>query len=198
LFSGDYRKRTIVIIMLWFLTSFANFGLTTWAPSIYTTVYHVPIASALRYAATASTLFLVATPVIAMLLDPVGRRPFAIFGTGVACVALFVLSFYTVPYIWQVVALVVTAQLCSSIGAFILWPYTAESYPTQVRAVGLGVCSSTARAASMLTPLFVGVILSRAGSISVVFGVFSLFALAAMLLWLTATKETARVRLETL
>ena len=79
-----------------------------------------------------------------------------------------------------------------------MWPYTAESYPTHVRAVALGMCSSTARATSMLTPLFVGVILNSGGSISLVFGVFSLFALAAMLLWTTGTKETARVRLETL
>jgi putative MFS transporter len=198
LFSATYLKRTIIIIGLWFLTSFANFGLTTWVPSIYVTVFHIPVANALKYAAIASTAFLVATPFIAALMDTVGRRPFAIFGTGVAAAALGVLTFYHPSEVWLLVTLVVTGQLCISISSFIVWPYTAESYPTHVRAVALGMCSSTARAASMLTPLFVGVILNSGGSISLVFGVFSLFALAAMILWTTATKETARVRLETL
>jgi len=82
--------------------------------------------------------------------------------------------------------------------SLIVWPYTAENYPTNVRAVALGVCSSLARAASMLTPLFVGVILNVGAPISVVFAVFAVFALAAMILWSVATTETARVRLESL
>ena len=198
LFSGHYRRRTLTIILLWFLISFTNFGLTTWAPTIFTTVYKIPLTQALAYAATAGTLFLVTTPIVGALMDRLGRRPFAIFGTGVASLALATLSFVTLSGIWQVVVLVITAKVCMSIGSFILWPYTAESYPTEVRAVGLGVCSSTARGASMLTPLFVGWILSSGGSITIVFGVFSLLAGAAALLWLLGTRETARVRLETL
>lgn len=198
LFSGPYLARTLVIIGLWFLTSFATFGLTTWVPSIYVTVFDIPVADALKYAAISSTLFLVATPVIAWLMDSVGRRPFAIMGTSLAGLALCILTFHQPERIWLLVSLVVAGQLCISIASFIVWPFTAESYPTQVRAVALGLCSSTARAASMLTPLFVGVILSSGGSISLVFGVFSLFAFAAMILWITATRETAQVRLETL
>lgn len=198
LFAAPYLARTVVILGLWFLTSFANFGLTTWVPSIYVGVFHIPVTNALRYAAIASTMFLVITPLIASVVDKVGRRPFAIFGTGVAAAALCLLTIYKPEQVWLLVALIVTGQVSISISSFIVWPYTAESYPTHVRAVALGMCSSMARAASMLTPLFVGVILSDGGSISAVFGVFSLFALAAMILWIRGTKETARVRLETL
>jgi len=198
LFSPAYRSRTIVILLLWFLTSFATFGLTTWIPSIYVTVFHIPVADALRYAAMPATLFLVATIGIAAFIDTVGRRPFAIFGTGVAAVALAILTFYHPAQRWLLVTLIVTGQLCISMSSLIVWPYTAENYPTNVRAVALGVCSSLARAASMLTPLFVGVILNVGAPISVVFAVFAVFALAAMILWSVATTETARVRLESL
>jgi putative MFS transporter len=198
LFSPVYRSRTIVILLLWFLTSFATFGLTTWIPSIYVTVFHIPVADALKYAAMPATLFLVATIGIAALVDSVGRRPFAIFGTAVAAIALAILTFYHPPQRWLLVTLIVTGQLCISMSSLIVWPYTAENYPTNIRAVALGVCSSLARAASMLTPLFVGVILNIGAPIGVVFAVFSVFALAAMILWWTATTETARVRLETL
>jgi putative MFS transporter len=198
LFSPAYRARTIVILLLWFLTSFATFGLTTWIPSIYVTVFHIPVADALKYAAMPATLFLVATIGIAALVDTVGRRPFAILGTAVATIALAILTFYHPPERWLLVTLVVTGQLCISMSSLIVWPYTAENYPTNIRAVALGVCSSLARAASMLTPLFVGVILNIGAPISVVFAVFAVFALAAMILWWTATTETARIRLETL
>jgi putative MFS transporter len=50
----------------------------------------------------------------------------------------------------------------------------------------------------MLTPVFVGLLLSTASSIGLVFGVFAAFALAATLLWITATRETARIKLESL
>jgi putative MFS transporter len=198
LFSPAYRSRTIVILLLWFLTSFATFGLTTWIPSIYVTVFNIPVADALKYAAMPAALFLVATIGIAVLVDSVGRRPFAIFGTAVAAVALAILTFYRPSEVWLLVTLIVTGQLCISVSSLIVWPYTAESYPTHIRAVALGVCSSLARAASMLTPLFVGVILNVGAPISVVFAVFALFALATMILWVTATRETARVRLEAL
>ena len=48
LFGPTFRARTIVVVLLWFLNAFANFGLTTWVPSIYATVYHFPVAKALR------------------------------------------------------------------------------------------------------------------------------------------------------
>jgi putative MFS transporter len=198
LFSPTYRQRTTIILLLWFLTSFATFGLTTWVPSIYVKVFKIPVADALKYAAMPATLFLVATIVIAVLLDSVGRRPFAIFGTAVATAALAILTFYRPPQVWLLVTLVVTGQLCISMSSLIVWPYTAESYPTYVRAVALGVCSSLARAASMLTPLFVGVILDVGAPISVVFAVFAVCAFAASLLWVKGTTETARVRLESL
>ena len=196
LFAPAYRQRTLVLMTLWFVVAFTNFGLTTWVPSIYVRVYKVPVATALRYSATASTLFLLATPLIGLTMDRVGRRPFGILGCGVAAVSLAVLTLFHFDNIDLLAAVLIVGMLCISLSSFIEWPYTAESYPTHVRAVGLGVCSSMARAASMLTPLFVGVVLNTGAPITVLYGVFSAFAFGAVLLWIFATTETARRRLE--
>ncbi|CAN5340329.1 MFS transporter [soil metagenome] len=165
LFCGEYRNRTLIIIGLWFFTAFANFGLTTWVPSIYVTVFHIPVAEALRYSATASTLFLFVAPTIAVVIDHVGRRPLALGGTAVASVALLGLAIYPPESRLLLVALVITGQVAISIGSVVVWPYTAENYPTRVRALGLGAASSTARGASMLTQLAVGGILGGGGSV---------------------------------
>jgi putative MFS transporter len=198
IFRGPYMRRTSVIIALWFLTAFTNFGLVTWAPSIFVSVFKLRVQDALLLASAPSTLFLVITPIAAVLMDRVGRRPLAMLGTGVAAVSLLTLAGLTGAPVWIMVALVICGQMAVSTGSLILWPYTAENYPTLTRAVALGICSSTARAASMLTPLFVGVILESGGSIRLVFGVFGAFAAIALVLWLTATRETARVKLESL
>ncbi len=198
LFSPALRRRTTAILLIWFLTYFANFGLTTWIPTIYTTVFKVPVAEALLYAALPAVLFLVAIPVAGAVMDTTGRRPVAIIGALAAAAALLLLTQYKPSEIGLLVALIATGQVGSSVAAFVIWPYTAESYPTHVRAIGLGVCSSIARGASMLTPIFVGVILAKGASIDLVFGVFGIFALAVALLWKFATVETARIRLETL
>lgn len=198
LFQGEFRRRTMVIIALWFFTAFANFGLTTWVPSIYVTVFHIPVAEALRYSATASTLFLFVSPSIALVIDHVGRRPLAIGGTGIAALALLTLAFFPPDGRTMLVILVITGQIAISIGSVVVWPYTAENYPTRVRALGLGMASSTARGASMLTPLVVGGILGSSGSVSIVFAVFGFCALASFSLWVTATRETARKSLDEL
>ena len=195
-FRGPYLRRTSVILALWFLTAFTNFGLVNWAPTIFSSVFKLPLADALKLAAAPTVLFLVVTPIVALLLDRVGRRPLAIFGAAVAAVALITLAFLTEAPVGLMVGLVIAGQLAVSIGSLVLWPFTAENYPTLTRAVAMGIASSTARAASMFTPTFVGVMLSGGGSVRVVFGVFGVFSALAVILWLTATRETARVSLD--
>jgi putative MFS transporter len=196
LFSREFRRRTAIVMLLWFFISFASFGLTTWVPSIYVTVFHIPVAKALRYSATASLLFLIVSPTIAVFIDKVGRRPIAMTGTFVAAVALLTLGLARPTDTHILVPLVIAGQLSIYAAAIVVWPYTAETYPTHVRALGLGLSSSIARAASTLTPVAVGTILGSGAPVALVFGLFGTCALAAFILWLTATRETAKLRLE--
>lgn len=198
LFGKELRVRTIIIIGLWFFTSFASFGLTSWVPSIYVTVFHIPVDQALRYSAIMASIFLFVAPSIALVIDIVGRRPLAIGGTAIAAAALLTLAFYQPDTPTMIAVLVIIGHASISGANVIVWPYTAENYPTRIRALGLGVASSTARGASMLTPVVVGTILGGGGSVSIVFGVFGCCALGAFVLWVTATRETAGKSLDDL
>jgi len=203
LFTAPFRSRTIVLISLWFFTAFTNFGLTAWLPSIYRTVFHFPTQEALGYAAIGSTVFLFLAPLSAYIMDRIGRRPLGLGGVAVATVASIILFFYipasaTPDNKLLLIFLIVCAHMGTSICVLVLWPYTAENYPTKVRALGLGAASSTARGASMLTPLAVGGILGNGGSINLVFAFFAACTVIPTVLWIVATRETARRSLDEL
>jgi len=198
LFTARYRWLTITLIVQWFLTMFVNLGMTTWIPSIFVTVYKIPLASSLLYAAIASTGFKIMIPFIALFIDRYGRRPLPIIGCLLGALILFALALADVRDVNLLVPIVITGMLCCNIGSFMVWPYSAEVYPTHIRAVGLGLCSATARAATTLTPLFVGLVLGAGGTINLVYGAFGLFSLISCLLWIFATPETAGRRLETI
>ena len=197
LFSPELRGRTVTVTMLWFLTMFTSFGLTTWVPSIFVRTYGIPVDRALSYTAVASVILLGVLAVTGVLIDRFGRRPFALGGLLVSGVTLVGLAMFNPTQEGVLVAAIIIGKISIFFGTYVLWPYTAESYPTHVRAVALGYSSSIGRAASMITPIFVGYVLNQGAAIEIVFGTFGMCALIALIVWLTRTRETSGQRLET-
>ncbi len=75
LFGPAYLKRTIAVAMLWMTCGVIQYGLSTWLPTIYTTVYHSPLQLALNLAVAASVLGVVGSLTCALMVDKVGRKP---------------------------------------------------------------------------------------------------------------------------
>lgn len=196
LFGSRYRRRTAVCAALWFLTSFVSFGLITWIPSIYATSFHMSVSDALHYSAAGVLLFLFVIPAVAIFIDRVGRRPVAIAGSAIGALALAALAAGFGSQTIEMVILVAVGQFFVAGCNVVLWPFTAETYPTRVRALALGLSSSLARAASMTTPFVVGWLLLLTHSVRFVFGAFSLCALATVFIWCLLTKETTRTNLD--
>jgi putative MFS transporter len=198
LFNSTYRSRTITITLLWFLTMFAGFGVTTWAPSIYTKVYHIPLQSALLFAAASSMFFLISTPIVGFLMDHLGRRPFSMGGALVGVIMLSSVAIFQPTAEHVVVPMIMLGHLGVSIATLVLWPFTAETYPSDVRALGLGYASSVGRGSAIFTPVIVGLVLNKGAPISIVFALYATCALVVFVAWLLRTKETARKALHTI
>ncbi len=75
LFGPAYLKRTLAVAMLWMTCGFIQYGLSTWLPTIYRTVYHAPLQLALNLAVAASVLGVIGSLTCALLVDKVGRKP---------------------------------------------------------------------------------------------------------------------------
>ena len=191
LFAREVRLTFMVTALLWFLTSFVSFGLSSQIVTIYVSTFRIPLAEALRYNAIVSISIFILPLILRFSIDRIGRRPLPLLGTALGGVALLAMIFPGIDARLQLVTLAIVGQIGISIGSMVLWPYTAETYATRIRSLVLGTSSSLARAASMLAPLFVGGVLQARGSATLVFIVFGLVSLAVALLWLFAVRETA-------
>jgi MFS transporter, putative metabolite:H+ symporter len=191
LFAPEVRKTFIVVTLMWFLTSLVSFGMQTWVPSLYTRMFNIPLAQALKYNLVATIAVLVLPLVLRFSIDRVGRRPLPLLGTAIGGIALVALIFVEPSATLVIVTLSIIGQIGISIGSMVLWPFTAETYPTRIRSLALGVSSSVARAASSGTQLLVGGLLAKTNSASPIFLVFGLVSFAVAMLWLFGTRETA-------
>jgi putative MFS transporter len=190
LIAPGVRGKSLVTALLWFLISLVSFGLLTWIPSIYVSIFKIPLADALRYNIIVSFSVFALPVLLRETIDRVGRRPPVILGTAIGGLALIVMSLVPVEHRLALVGLAIVGQIGISIGSLILWPYTAEIFETRTRSVALGSFGSLARAASMLTPLVVGGVIQATGSVVLVLWIFGLCSLAAAALWVFCTKET--------
>lgn len=192
LFAPALRRVSIVTFALWFFGSLVNYGLATWTPSIFVSEFGIPIGDALRYGAIGSIPIFLTPILLGATIDRFGRRPFAIGGAVLATVCLAALTLMPWDMTMLIVVLTIAGGFGTGVYAIILWPYSAEVFPTPVRALALGISSSLARAASSLTPLVVGGIIAGTGSVRPVFAIFALIAGGVAIMWLVLTRETAR------
>jgi putative MFS transporter len=176
-----------------FATYFANYGLTTWLPTVYQNVFRLPLDTALTYGLVAPAAGLTTSFACAMLIDHVGRRIWfaaAFAGAAIGFLALWWIGPTTAE---RVLVLTTLAYMCISTLSLALYLYTAEPYPTRVRALGTSTATAWLRLASILGPQIVGVLIAG-GGLGEVFLVFGLVvALASLTVALFATETRARV-----
>ena len=197
LFKGIYRKRTLSVWCIWIGAYFVSYGLNAWAPSLYRTVYHLPVEKALQYGLFTSAVGLCSSALTIWMIEAVGRRPMLILSLS-GCAA-FLLCFIFLPQLSAFGTWIMTTAGFFFLGFSLLSlaTYTAEIYPTHLRALGGGVASAWQRGASMVGTTVVGFILPHWG-INAVFVMFGLFALMGATAALFFAIETRRQVLEEL
>jgi MFS transporter, putative metabolite:H+ symporter len=197
LFKGIYLRRTISVWFIWIGAYFVSYGLNAWAPSLYRTVYHLPVETALKYGLATSAVGLCASALTIWMIEAVGRRPMLIMSLSGCCA--FLLSFAFLPQLSALGTWIMTTSGFFFLGFALLSlaTYTAEIYPTHLRALGGGVASAWQRGASMVGTTLVGFILPYWG-INAVFVVFGLFALMGAIVAIFFAIETRAKVLEQL
>ncbi|WP_438287345.1 MFS transporter [Paraburkholderia phenoliruptrix] len=180
LFSSVYRGRTLVVWLLWASSYFVANGINNWLPSLYRTVYHLPLQESLHMASLSNVLSACAVLLCAFLVDRTGRRKWAMGTFLVSGALLLALGMVANGGPWAVMILGSSAYAVMGTTTVMLYLYTPEIYPTRMRAIGTGLATSWLRIASAAAPAIVGFVLSGHG-ISVVFLMFAATTVVGLL-----------------
>ncbi len=189
LFKGIYLRRTLTLWVLWICVYIITYGLTAWAPSLFRTVYKLSVTDSLLYGFVLSAVGLIGALSAIVLIDWIGRKPMYIIGLAGTAVPLLVFWFIGQPSAHVVLLLISISFPFTSLLALSLATYTAENYPTQLRALGGGVAGAWQRGASMVGPIMVGAILPVWG-VNAVFVAFGLFAFVGLVVCVLFAIET--------
>ena len=190
LFSGIYRRRTLVVWGLWICTYFVTYGVNTWLPTIYRTFYKLSIADALWNGVITNIAGVAGALLCALAVDRFGRRPWFMIAFVLGGAPLLALWLTGAKTPAQVVMLASISFAFVTANSMLVYLYTPEIYPTRLRSLGTGAASAWLRIASATGPSVVGFTLAGYG----VPGAFLLFGLisaagVAVALGVTETRE---------
>jgi putative MFS transporter len=181
LFQGVYLRRTLMLATAWLTAYFVNYGIAAWLPTIYGQVFELDVDKALQYSVATSVAGIVGCVIIAFTIDKVGRRvaiPVAMVGSAAA---LFVLAGTGATSASTVLAWSALSAMCIFAVNLALYVYTAELYPTRMRALGCSVGGAFGRLGIIVGPLVVGGLLGRGFSVADVFVVMGAVAVVGAL-----------------
>jgi putative MFS transporter len=188
LFGPTYLQRTLVVWVIWFASYFVNYGLVIWLPTIYRTVYKLPLDVSLRYGLITQAMGLVGAFTCALCIDFVGRRLWFAIAFAGGCISIAVLATIAEPSAIQVLTCMTAAYFFITTINLGVYLYTPELYPTRVRALGVGTATAWLRFASMIGPNIVGAMVG--GGLQPVFLTFAAVAGAAAIITALFAIET--------
>jgi len=190
LFHAPYRRRTALCWLHWFLTYIIVAGVVSWLPSLFVRLGHLSASESLLAAVGVNVIAVVTCYLGAWFADRIGRRKLFIIsyagmalGAAIGLLEVGVLQLQGwVPYF--VAANVLEAFLV--INATGCYLYTAELYPTRMRAWGTSSGRAVSLVASVIGPISVGSLLASSLGAGGMFGMFLVAALlgVCVILWL--------------
>jgi MFS transporter, putative metabolite:H+ symporter len=176
LFEGQYLKRTLVVWVIWFSSYLFTYGLITWLPTIYRTIYEVSVQDALIYGVISTSAGLVGGLVCALLIDRTGRKSWMSTAFVLAALPALVIALLDHPSLTTVIVLAGWASVSITSITLTLYLYTPEIYPTRMRALGTSWATFWPRFSSFTGAWLIGMIIPHYGAS----GVFLLFAVVAI------------------
>ncbi|HLI22372.1 MAG TPA: MFS transporter, partial [Stellaceae bacterium] len=136
IFQGIYRRRTFSDWAFWFCCFSTTYGLLTWLPTLYRTVFHLPVAEALKYGMITSLTGIVSAIACAFLIDTIGRRAWFTTAFFIGGATLLALWYHGADSAETILIFVSFGMFFMSSLSLALNLYTSEIYPTRIRAFG--------------------------------------------------------------
>lgn len=167
--SGEYRKATIMLWILWFCVVFSYYGMFLWLPSVMV-LKGFSLIKSFQYVLIMTLAQLPGYFTAAWFIERLGRKFVLVtYLIGTAC------SAYLFGVADSLTVLIVAGMLLSffNLGAWgALYAYTPEQYPTAIRGTGAGMAAAFGRFGGIIGPLLVGYLVAAQASLSLIFTIF--------------------------
>ncbi|KRL06167.1 MFS transporter [Liquorilactobacillus hordei] len=193
LWNSHYYKTTIMLWIVWFMVVFSYYGMFLWLPSVVI-LKGYGLMHSFGYTLIMTLAQLPGYFVAAWLIEKWGRKwvlTTFLVGTAISAVGFGSAS--------TLISLLLFGILLSffNLGAWgALYAYSPEQYPTSVRASGTGIAAGVGRLGGILGPLMVGEMLTKQYSFTIIFSIFCIAILFAVLAIIILGKETKGIKLE--
>jgi putative MFS transporter len=160
MFRDAYLRRTLGVWAMWFCCFSTTYGLLSWMPTLYRTMFHLPLSQALAFGLITQAAGFVGAFLCAMLIDRAGRRPWFVGAFLLGGAMLLAIAWIGPQSATVLLAFICAGAFFMSTVAIGLNLYTAELYPTRFRAFASSVGGAWQRVAAAVGPLVVGALVS--------------------------------------
>ena len=187
LWSGPLARRSLMLWLIWFGIVYSYYGIFTWLPSLLVKQGY-SIVQSFEYVLIMILAQLPGYVVAAWLVEKLGRKP-----TLAGFIALCAMAAYFFGQANSVNMIMFWGCLMSffNLGAWgVLYTYTPEQYPTNIRAFGSGWASAIGRMGGIVAPLVVTQMMVQSNGFHHVFMMFTAVLFAVALVILVLGEET--------
>lgn len=182
MFRREYIKRTLVLMVAFILTTPAAFVLAAWTPTLLKAK-----GFSLEESLTASMIIMVSVPVgcyFSSLISDKGGRKIPIMVVSVVAGLLgFVFAACDNYVVIVALGFILTALIMAM--SFMMFSYTAESYPTRMRNTATGLHNGIARLSVAVFQVLIPIIFAKYSFAGVfnVYGAMMILPMIAVGLW---------------
>lgn len=157
LFRPAYRKRTAMLWLVWCFSMFGIWGVEAWLPTLLKQAGY-SISASIGYFFVMNTVRVPSGLLGAFLSDKIGRKPPILFYWLFAALAILTFGWGLGEQLpgGAMLACGMAVFFFMSGGLPVMYAYTPENYPTEVRGTGTGMANACGRIGAMLAPLVVG------------------------------------------
>lgn len=189
LFAADYLPRTLMLLVIWVAQTLGFYGFMAWVPTLLV-AHGVSMIHSLAWS-SAISIGVVPGAIIASLIAERWERKWSISVTAlviVICGLIYGMTFKGEA----IMACGFCVAMFAQTFAVLIYAYTAECYPTEIRNSGAGLTYGVGRLANVVGPLIVTFLYKRAGYTSVFVYIAGVWLLVAATISLFGPRTKGR------
>lgn len=193
IWSSGYRKRTLMLWLLWFGITFGYYGAFIWLPSALKSMGYT-LATSFYFSVLITAAQIPGYFLAAYLIEKVGRKAVLSLFLGLSAIFATMFAFST-----SQTSLIISGSLMSffNLGAWgAVYAYTPENYPTSIRGTGSGTAAAFGRIGGIIAPYAIAIALGLEKGFSIAYSINAMMFLVAALSVVILGRETKGKTLE--